>query len=49
MAEPYLAQITMFGGNFPIRGWAYCNGSLLSIAQNTALFSLLGTTFGGDG
>jgi microcystin-dependent protein len=39
----------MFGGNFAPRGWALCNGQLLSIAQNTALFSLLGTTYGGDG
>jgi microcystin-dependent protein len=39
----------MFGGNFAPRGWAFCNGQLLSIAQNTALFSLLGTTYGGNG
>jgi microcystin-dependent protein len=49
MAEPFIGQIIMFGGNFAIRGYALCNGQLLSIAQNTALFSLLGTTFGGDG
>lgn len=49
MADPYLAEIRMFGGNFAPRGWALCNGQLLSIAQNTALFSLLGTTYGGDG
>jgi len=48
-SEPYLASIAMFAGNFAPRGWALCNGQLLSIAQNTALFSLLGTTFGGDG
>ncbi len=47
--EPFLGQIMMFGGNFAPRGWAMCNGQLLSIAQNTALFSILGTTFGGDG
>jgi microcystin-dependent protein len=47
--DPTLAVITMFGGNFPPRGWANCNGQILSIAQNTALFSLLGTTFGGNG
>lgn len=47
--EPYLATILMFGGNFQIRGWAFCNGQILSIAQNTALFSLLGTTYGGNG
>ncbi len=49
MAEPFLGQILMFAGNFDIRGWAFCNGQLLSIAQNSALFSLLGTTYGGDG
>jgi microcystin-dependent protein len=46
---PYLAQIMMFGGNFAPRGWAQCNGQLLAITQNTALFSLLGTMYGGDG
>lgn len=49
MSEPFIAQITMFGGNFAPRGWAFCQGQILSIAQNTALFSLLGTTFGGNG
>jgi microcystin-dependent protein len=49
MATPYLGEIKLFGGNFQIRGWAYCNGQLLSIAQNNALFALLGTTYGGDG
>ena len=47
--EPFIGQISMFGFNFAPRGWAFCNGQLLSIASNTALFSLLGTTFGGDG
>ena len=47
--EPFLAQIVMFGGNFAPRGWALCNGQLLPISQNTALFSILGTTYGGDG
>ncbi len=47
--EPFLAQIVMFGGNFAPRGWAFCEGQLLPISQNTALFSLLGTTYGGDG
>ncbi len=47
--EPFLAQIVMFGGNFAPRGWAFCNGQLLAINQNQALFSLLGTTYGGDG
>ena len=49
MSEPFIGQIIMFGGNFAIRGWAKCDGQLLPIAQNTALFSLLGTTYGGDG
>jgi len=47
--EPFIATIMMFGGNFEIRDWAFCNGQLLSIAQNTALFSILGTTYGGNG
>ena len=49
MSSPFLAEITMFGGNFAPRGWAFCDGQLLSIAQNSALFSILGTTYGGDG
>ena len=49
MSEPFIAQIMMFGGNFAPRGWALCNGQILPIAQNTALFSLLGVTFGGNG
>ena len=47
--EPFIAEIKMFGGNFAPVGWAFCNGQLLSISQNTALFSLLGTTYGGNG
>ncbi|MDO5979409.1 tail fiber protein [Flavivirga sp. MEBiC05379] len=47
--EPLLGEIKMFAGNFAPRGWAFCDGQLLSIGQNTALFSLLGTTYGGDG
>ena len=47
--EPFIGQIQPFGFNFPPRGWAFCDGQLLAISQNTALFSLLGTTFGGDG
>lgn len=47
--EGYIAQIIMFAGNFAPRSWAYCDGSILSIAQNTALFALLGTTYGGNG
>lgn len=49
MSEPFIGQIQMFGFNFNPRGWANCDGQLLSIAQNSALFSLLGTTYGGDG
>ena len=49
MAQPYIGEIRMFGGNFAIAGWSFCNGSLLSIAQNSTLFNLLGTTYGGDG
>ena len=49
MAEPYLGQIILFAGNFAIRNYAMCNGQILPIAQNTALFSLLGTTYGGNG
>lgn len=47
--DPFIAQIVMFGGNFAPRGWAFCDGQLLAISQNTALFSILGTTYGGDG
>jgi microcystin-dependent protein len=47
--EPFIGQIQIFGFNFAPRGWAHCDGQLLSISSNTALFSLLGTTFGGDG
>jgi microcystin-dependent protein len=47
--EPFIGQIMMFGGNFAPRSWAFCDGQLLSISQNTALFSILGTTYGGDG
>src|SRR5680860_143283 len=47
--DPFLAQIIMFGGNFAPRGWAFCEGQLLAISQYTAVFSLLGTTYGGDG
>ncbi len=47
--DPFIAEIIMFGGNFAPRGWAFCNGQLLSISQNSALFSILGTTYGGDG
>lgn len=49
MSDPFVAEIKIFAGNFAPKGWALCNGQLLSISQNTALFSLLGTTYGGDG
>lgn len=49
MADPFVAEIRIFGFNFAPRGWAFCNGQLLPISQNTALFSLLGTTYGGNG
>jgi microcystin-dependent protein len=49
MSSPFLAEIRMFAGNFAPKGWAFCNGQLLAISQNTALFSLLGTSYGGDG
>jgi microcystin-dependent protein len=47
--DPFIGQITLFGGSFAIRGWMECKGALLPIAQYTALFSILGTTYGGDG
>jgi microcystin-dependent protein len=49
MSEPFIGQIVLFAGNFAPRGWAFCNGQLISIATNTALFSILGTTYGGNG
>ena len=49
MADPFVAEIRIFGCNFPPKGWAQCNGQIMPISQNTALFSLLGTTYGGDG
>lgn len=49
MADPFVAEIRMFPFNFAPRGWAFCNGQLLPISQNTALFALLGTFYGGDG
>ena len=49
MAQPYLGEIRMFGGNFAPAGWAFCNGQLLAISDNDALFTLIGTTYGGDG
>jgi microcystin-dependent protein len=49
MADPFVAEIRIFPFNFAPKGWAFCNGQLMPISQNTALFSLLGTTYGGDG
>lgn len=49
MASPYIGEIRMFGGNFAPAGWAFCNGQLMQIVQNEALFNLIGTTYGGDG
>lgn len=49
MSEPFIAQIIMFAGNFAPRGWAFCDGQLLPVAQNASLFSILGITYGGDG
>ena len=47
--EPFIGEVRWFAGNFAPRGWAFCDGQLLAISQNTALFSILGTTYGGDG
>ena len=47
--DPFVAEIRVFPFNFAPKGWAFCNGQILPISQNTALFSLLGTTYGGDG
>src|SRR6476620_11735329 len=49
MSNPYIGEIRMFGGNFAPVGWAFCDGSLISISENDALFNLIGTTYGGDG
>ena len=49
MSDPFVAEIRMFAFSFPPQGWAFCNGQIMPISQNTALFSLLGTTYGGDG
>ncbi|MGR3318795.1 MAG: phage tail protein [Candidatus Anammoxibacter sp.] len=48
-SDPFIGQISMFGGNFAPRGWALCNGQVMSISENQALFSILGNTYGGDG
>jgi microcystin-dependent protein len=49
MSDPFIAEIIMFGGNFAPNGWAFCDGQVLAISQNNALFALIGTTYGGDG
>jgi microcystin-dependent protein len=49
MAQPYIGEIRMFGGSFAPAGWAFCDGSLMAISENDALFTLIGTTYGGDG
>ena len=49
MAQPYIGEIRIFAGNFPPNGWAFCEGQLLPISENDALFTLIGTTYGGDG
>jgi microcystin-dependent protein len=49
MSNPYIGEIRMFGGNFAPAGWAFCDGQLMPISENDALFTLIGTTFGGDG
>ena len=49
MSEPFIAEVRIFAGNFAPRSWAFCDGQLLPISNNTALFSLIGTTYGGDG
>lgn len=49
MSEPFVGEVRMFAGNFAPRGWAFCDGQLLAVSQNDALFSLLGTTYGGNG
>ena len=49
MSDPFIGEIKMFGGNFPPNGWAICNGQLMPISENDALFVLIGTTYGGDG
>src|SRR5437879_6365652 len=49
MSQPFIGEIRMFAGNFAPQGWAFCNGQLLAISENDALFNLIGTTYGGDG
>jgi microcystin-dependent protein len=49
MSQPFIGEIRMFGGNFAPAGWAFCDGQLMPISQNDAMFTLIGTTYGGDG
>lgn len=49
MSQPYIGEIRIFAGNFPPAGWAFCDGQLMSISENDTLFTLIGTTYGGDG
>ncbi|HLO31906.1 MAG TPA: tail fiber protein [Anaerolineales bacterium] len=49
MSQPFIGEIRIFGGNFAPAGWAFCNGQLMPISENDALFTLIGTTYGGDG
>lgn len=49
MSDPYIGEIRMFGGSFPPNGWAFCDGQLIPISENDAMFTLIGTTYGGDG
>jgi len=49
MGQPYIGEIRLFAGNFPPAGWAFCDGQLMAISENDALFTLIGTTYGGDG
>jgi microcystin-dependent protein len=49
MGQPYIGEIRLFGGNFAPVGWAFCNGQLVPISENDALFTIIGTTYGGDG
>src|SRR5688572_32908298 len=49
MAQPFIGEIRMFGGNFPPNGWAFCDGQAMPISENDALFVVIGTTYGGDG
>ncbi len=49
MSDPYIGEIRIFCGNYAPQGWAYCDGSLIPISENEALFTLIGTTYGGDG